>query len=188
MSYQEYRDADAYLKRKGIHLGMDRGLSLEEWDKPNTFYASRDLRVGAIADDHSLLDTLRQEGKILAEVPFANDGEFNDALIKLADAVKTIEGQVTLADPVHIPYADKGELRKLKTRISKSTTPQELAARGKEAEQLTSLYEERENDTERDDLVDKYQAISSDLEAVQHDLESGNSEAAIWSLDDALVQ
>lgn len=185
--YKDYQAAQVYLRRKGIDTFCAEYLDLNEQGKTNTMYATKGIRAATPADPDNL-QKLRDEGAIMVEVPFAGMTDFDRALLEVAEAIKKKQGQVTLADPVPIEYADKGEIRKLITRTKKSTTLEELAARATELQAIVDGYEERQADTEREDLEEKYQAILDHLDSARQDFEDGKPEAAISSLEDATYE
>ena len=182
MTYSEAMD---YLKKKGIEMCCARQMELGD-QEPNVLYIGKPKSwLNCATGDSDYIAKAKAEGKLVAEIPFVgNHLGWNVAIIQAAEVVKAQMGQVRLSDPVDIPYADKGQVAKLITRLKRSTTKEELEARAEELQALSDLYEGKESDTERDDLADKYQAICNLLEDAQEELGSGNKEAAISTLED----
>ena len=200
------REASAYLDKKGIRTACQDyrrifgksangelvDLTEAERNIPNILYVTKRLKPldpylsTPLSGEH--LEKARLAGQILAEIPFAGESEWLWAIIKAAEIVKAKFGAITLADVVDIPYADKSEIKKLITRLKKSTTEAELKARGEELQNLADQYDERGNDTENEELQEKFQAIYEALESGQQELEKGNKESAINEIEEALFQ
>ena len=196
------REANNYLDKKGIktacqhyrklfavdEAGNIRNLSEDECNTPNILYVgTKKSMIGTPVTEESL-ERVKTTGQLLAEIPFEGEGGWSQAIIRAAEVVKAKLGAVTLADVVDISYADKGEIRKLITRIKKSSKDDELKARGEELADIISQYEDRQNDTENETLEEKFQNILDLLETAQQDLEAGNKEACIDQLEDALLE
>ena len=205
--FRKEREANAYLDKKGVRIACQYYLRLfkvneagelvdlegTERSAPNILYVSiRKAMISTPVDNKfggiRRLEETRAAGQILAEIPFAGEDGYSFAIIKAAEIVRAKLGTVTLADVVDISYADKGEIKKLITRLKKSRTEAELKARGEELQDLIDQYEERGNDTENDELQEKFQAISEALENGQQELEEGDKESAITEIEEALFQ
>lgn len=176
-----------YRRMFGINAAGDiTDLTETERNAPNILYVGKKkANISTPMDD---LQKAGVAGQILAEIPFDGEDGYSLAIIEAARIVRAKLGAVTLADVVDIPYADKGEIKKLITRIKKSATEAELKARVEELESLISQYEDRANDTENDDLQEKFQAIVEALENGQQELEKGDKESAIGEIEEALFQ
>lgn len=200
--YTDYRKAGDYLAKKGIRTALQHSLRLfnlnqdgnledipaEQQHKPNVLYVlAKQSKKGTPMSDADVQQA-KEDGTLLAEIPFT-DGidDHMLAICKAAEIVKAKLGNVTLSDVVAIPEATRPEIRKLKTRLSKSSTTVDLDARKDELAMLISLYEEKENDTEREDLAEQYQSIREYLEDAQNSLEQDNKEDALSYLDDAIM-
>lgn len=184
---EQEREANKYLDSKGIRTACQKYLKLEDNNESNILYVAKPKTVIFTPVTDEQLEKARAKGGILAEIPFTDMGpELAVALIKAAEIVKTKLGAVSLSDVTPITYTDKDEIRKLITRLKKSTKESELKARAEELEVLVNGYEERLNDTERDDLQDKFQSILDCLETAQQDLENSDKDGCISQLEDAL--
>lgn len=200
--FDKEQEANAYLGKKGIRtacqyyrrlFGTDKDgkmidLTEAERNAPNILYVGTKKAVISTPITEEYLEKAKQSGQLLAEIPFAGESEYPWAIIKAAEIVKAKLGIVTLADVVDISYADKGEIKKLITRLKKSNTEAELKARGEELQDIINQYEERANDTENDDLQEKFQSIVEALENGQQALEKGDKESAISEIEEALFQ
>jgi len=200
--FDKEREASAYLDKKNIRTacqhyrrlfgtnddGKITDLSEAERNEPNILYVATKKAFISTPVSEEYLEKAKQAGQLLAEVPFAGENGDSWAIIKAAEIVKAKLGAVTLSDVVDIPYADKGEIKKLITRLKKSNTETELKARGEELQDLISQYEDRGNDTESDDLQEKFQSIVEALENAQQELEKGDKESAISETEEALFQ
>jgi len=199
--------ANEYLMRKGVviaylhyvkHFNIVNGeianLTEEQKNLPNIFYvAKKGTLIWSPVDDKDevgegkgleRLEYARRAGQIIAEIPFVGDDL--TLFVKAATIVRAKLGNVTLADVVDIPYADKSEIKKLITRLKRSKTEAELKARGEELQSLIDQYEERENDTENSELQEKFQLILESLEGGQQELEKGNVDEAISEIEESL--
>lgn len=198
----ELHEAYKHLDRKGIKTVCAQYMRMFGEDKDgklignvsegvsNTLYVAKKGAYIAtpVALRPDLLEYVKAKGLLIAEIPFVGHSGHDDAIMQAYNLVKKQMGQVTLSDPVDISYADKDEIRKLKTRLGKSSSKAELEARAVELEQLISGYEDRQADTEREDLEDKFQSILDCLEDCQRALEDNDTEAAVLALEEALYQ
>lgn len=181
------REAYKYLDKKGIVTACARHKRLDNDDSPNILYLTPKgcYLVTPVNEHQGQLEKARLSGWVI-EVPVDGDRDYPFALIRGARTVKAKLGNVSLSDVTPIPYADKGEIKKLITRLKKSKTDAELKARGEELEDLVNQYENRENDTESDTLQEKFQSIREALENGQQEIERGNTDEAISEIEESL--
>ncbi len=181
------REASNFLDKKGIMSAVARYQKLDNDDSPNILYLTPKgaYLLTPVNEHQDSLEKVRASGWVI-EIPVDGDRDFAFALIRGARAVKAKLGAVTLSDVTPISYADKGEIKKLITRLKKSKTEAELKARGEELQDLIDQYENRENDTENDTLQEKFQSIREALENGQQELEKGFSDNAISEVEEAL--
>ncbi len=187
------REACTYLDKKGIRTACQEYRKIFGTDAdgnltPNILYVATRKAIISTPVSVERLEKARAAGELLAEIPFAGEDGYSLAIIKAAEVVKAKLGAITLADVVDIPYADKSEIKKLITRLKKSTTTAELTARGEELQNLISQYEDRMNDTESDELQEKFQGIIEAIENGQQELEKGDKESAVSEVEEALFQ
>lgn len=199
---EKEREASAYLDKKSIRTacqyyrklfgtneaGEITDLTEAERNAPNILYVVTEKAIISTPISEESLEKAKTAGQILAVIPFAGEAEYPWAIIKAAEIVNVKLGAVTLADVVDISYADKTEIKKFITRLKKSSSEVELKARGEELQNLIGQYEERENDTENDELREKFQSIVEALENGQQALEKGDKESAISEVEEALFQ
>lgn len=187
----DYRQANDFLNKKHIRIEYRFKLTLENMgvDFDNIMYIAKKeawtTLITPVTD--AMVEATKAKGLFIAEIPFKGFGyDFNRALIEAANTTRERLGNISLSDIADIEEASKGEIRKLKTRLQKSKTPAELEARKAEFEALISAYEDKESDTERDDLVEHWANIREYLEEAQNNLEYNNLEEAITNLEDSI--
>ena len=205
--FHKREEASAYLDKKGVRMAClhhrrifgrteDGGitdLTEVERNEPNVLYVLAKKSFVSTPVDNKFgglegLEKARADGQLLAEIPFAGESGWDSALLKAAEIVKANLGAVTLSDVVDVSYADKSEIKKLITRLKKSTRPDELSARAEELQDIISQYKDRLSDTEREDLQEKLQSIVEALENGQQELEKGDKESAVSEIEEALFQ
>ena len=187
----EYKQANDFLNRKHIQIAYQVKITLENMgtDFDNIMYVAKkdSYRFFITPTTEDMITRLKAENLLIAEIPFKGFGQdFNRALIEAANAVKTKLGDVSLADVTDIEEASKDEILKLKTRLGKSKMGTELDARKSELETIIGLYEDKESDTEREDLAEHWANIRECLEEAQNSLEQDEQQEAIDELEDAL--